>query len=105
MLVSLPFNKTDIPYILTFSILILLCIDIEEKQLEIKYKRIIDIIDQYSYALYLMQGVFICSFVDPIKKIISDWQVGLIVIVGTLLFTIIGHNYIEMPLQKVLKII
>ena len=91
-------------FFLLFSIIILLCVNCENKlNPNIYNKKIINYIDKYSYSLYLMQGILFCSFIDRINKNISSWQTGIIAILTTMIFTWIGHNIIEIPIKTIYK--
>lgn len=66
-------------------------------------RKIISYVDSHSYALYLMHCVFIYSFIRRIMKNIPVWETGVIIILGSIVATWLGHNLIEVPIRRVFK--
>ena len=113
---SLLFNILTIPlivikqyaevYLLLFSSITILCVSLEKSfKIGTKIESVISCIDKYSYSLYLMHGIVFCSFIDRIKNHAPHWLVGIIAIIGTIIATWTGYNYIELPLKKKFKAI
>lgn len=71
-----------------------------------KVQRVIDVLDEHSYALYLVHGAFFCSIIDRLKGFgffRPNWIVGMIAVVGSVIGTVLVHCFVEKPLQKLLK--
>lgn len=67
-------------------------------------QRVIDILDEYAYTLYLMHGVIFCSLIDRLNALgVSKILVATLAIVGTFFATWVIGKYIEKPIQKYLK--
>lgn len=67
--------------------------------------KVIDKLDEYTYTIYLMHGISI-GLIEVYKTYVPHgWFVGAIIIglVGTVLFSMIVHELIELPIQKKLK--
>ena len=68
---------------------------------KLRFVRIIDILDEHSYTLYLVHGIVFCGIIDKFN--INIYFRIAIAIFGTVFLTIIIHKFIEKPAQKVLK--
>ncbi|MBQ8598386.1 MAG: acyltransferase [Lachnospiraceae bacterium] len=90
--------------IILFSLLILCSMGIHIKNKTVR--KVIDKLDEYSYAVYLVHAVFI-EWVDRYKAytIDTDWRIGAIAIaiIGTTAGCILVHEFFEKPIQKLLK--
>lgn len=67
-----------------------------------RLQNIVSYIDAHSYALYLMHTTFNYSVVFRAMQWFTTWEVGMLVILGWLVATWIGHNLIEIPIQRML---
>ena len=93
-------NSTYV-YVSLFSCIILILVTMKEINLPGCFKKIINVLDKYSYTLYLMHGVIFCSILDRLNLFgVSKITIGLIAIVGTFLSTLIVGKFIEKPIQK-----
>lgn len=92
---------TIIVWVLIFGIL-----TVSTKSLEInKYylKKIIDVLDEYSYAIYLVHAVVI-EWYDRTKQIYGFWQhkavAFLLIILCTTIGVYVAHKAVELPIHK-----
>ena len=85
----------------------MICIGLEKEfLLPDKIQRIVDIVDEHTYTLYLVHGMVFCSLLDRLKANRFNTPrsvIGLIAIVGTFLGTVIIHRFFEKPIQKMLR--
>ena len=90
-------------YTFIFASIIILLMTIKNFSLSSRLKRIIDVIDKYSFTLYLVHGVVFYSIIDKLKLFnISKILIVVIAILGTIILTwIVGKN-IGKPLQELL---
>lgn len=94
----------QIPYVELLAIIIIVSTNIIIKASK-KTQKIIDILDEHSYTLYLVHGIVIyeiIGYLDECHIIISHKMIFLIAIVFTPLFTYLIHKYIEKPIQNYL---
>ncbi len=96
-------------FLFLFSSITILCINLENSFITNKKIQVaISVFDEYSYSLYLMHDIVFCSFIDRINNLFPRWQIGVVAMIGTIIATWIGHNYIEIPLKmifsKILKL-
>ncbi len=90
-------------YLTLFALMTLLSLELESQfALGRRSRLCIDYIDAHSYALYLMHGIVIYSFIRRIMKGIPCWETGIITILGALGATWIGHNLVEVPIKRLL---
>ncbi|MCI6580664.1 MAG: hypothetical protein MSH15_01530 [Oscillospiraceae bacterium] len=90
-------------YAVIFSIIIL-----STKQLKIQnyfIKRLIDVLDEYSYTIYLVHAVVIEWF-DRTKWSYFFWQYNkaisfLVIVLITLVGVVFVHNVVELPIRKI----
>ncbi len=71
-----------------------------------KINDLINIIDGYSYTLYLVHGIVFCSLIDRLRTKSFNMPItviGIIAIIGTFVTTIFIHKYFELPVQNYLK--
>ena len=61
-------------------------------------KKTLDMLDENSYALYLVHGIVFCSILDKFQ--LNEWVKAMIAIVLTIVLTISIHKFIEKPIQK-----
>lgn len=66
-----------------------------------KIKKILLVLDKYSYTIYLGHGLIFCGFID--KYSFSPAVVFGIAVCGTSLLVYSVYNFIEYPIQKFLK--
>lgn len=91
-------------YISIFSCIMLALVTIDDICLPNWCQKSIDVLDKYSYTLYLMHGVVFCSLIDRLKLFgVSNVIIAAIAIVGTIIATWIVGKFIETPIQNYLK--
>ncbi len=102
---SIILEKHSFTYIFVFASIILILNKMNDNfTLPIKLQKIIDVLDSYSYTLYLMHGVVFCSLLDRLNTLgISKVLIGIIAIIGTFFATWIVGKYIEKPTQNLLR--
>ncbi len=67
-------------------------------------QRIINILDKYSYTLYLAHGIIFCSVIKVLRLVeTSETIIAITAIFGTIIATWLVGKYIEKPIQKLLK--
>lgn len=85
----------------------MICIGLEhEVILSEKMQRVVDVIDEHSYTMYLVHGIVFCSLLDRLRADrfgVPRVIIGVIAIVGTFLGSVIVHRWIEKPLQQWVK--
>lgn len=97
------YQKFEWLYVFIFCCMILLLFKVKFK-LPNFLEKIIDVLDKYSYTLYLGHGVIFCGILDKLILLgTSRIIILLISIFGTILFTFIVGRYIEKPMQKFFK--
>lgn len=100
----LAIGKNMMTYVCLFSCMLLAMLQISDWKLPNWMQSVVDILDRYSYTLYLMHGVVFCSVVDRLPYIgASRSVIALIAVAGTFLATWIVGTYIEKPIQSVLR--
>lgn len=104
---SLPFlllNYYSEAYVLIFAgILSILVICVDSIKIPSKLKKIIIVLDKYSYSIYLMHGVVFCSILDRLNAIHTHKIIIVVVaILGTALSVFVVGKYVEKPLQSYL---
>lgn len=63
--------------------------------------RIVNVVDNHSYTLYLVHGIIFCGFID---KFNYPWLLRLyIALFGTFLATALIYRFFEVPIQKQLR--
>ena len=88
-------------YLMLFSLITVLCVSLEEKiRPSVMTRRIISYVDAHSYSLYLMHTAFIYCVIRRFLINNAPWEIGIILILGTIVFTWIGHNLIEVPIRR-----
>lgn len=66
-------------------------------------QRALNVLDKYSYTIYLMHGVVFCSVLDRLNIIgVSKIIIAIIAIVGSFIATFVVGKFIEHPIQKFL---
>ena len=67
-------------------------------------QNVLNVIDKYSYTIYLMHGVVFCSIVDRLNALgVSKILIAIVAIIGTFIATFIVGKFIERPIQNFLK--
>ncbi len=65
---------------------------------------IVNVLDKYSYTIYLIHGVVFCSILDRLNALdASKIIIAIIAIVGTLAATVFVGKFMEKPIQSFLK--
>jgi len=91
-----------INYYFVFAAIISILLE-NEIILSNKSQKIINKLDGYTYTMYLVHGIVFCSLIDklPMFQItLSNFKIGVIAIVLSIVGTIIVHDFIEKPIQK-----
>lgn len=97
-------NREAYVYVLMFASIMLVLISMEKLILPDILRKIIDILEKYSYTMYLMHGVIFCSIIDRINNLnISKIWIVVIAITGTICSTWVIGKFIEKPIQKFLR--
>ena len=87
-----------------FSCIMLALLGTDDLALPEWLQRIIDVLDKYSYTIYLMHGVVFCSLINRLVSLGTNKIIIVIVaILGTFLATFIVGKFIEKPIQRFLK--
>ncbi len=95
----------NISYALLFAIIIAAVID-KKISLPNKVQKIVNVLDEYSFSIYLVHGIVFCSFIDHTDLFqieLSRPIIASIAIVGTAIGTFVVHRFIEKPIQNYLK--
>ncbi len=91
-------------YDIIFPMIILVFTTIDNITLPTKMQSILNILDKYSYTVYLMHAVVFCSLLDRLKALeVSSVIIGILAFVGTFIATFVVGKFIEKPLQDYLK--
>lgn len=97
-------HKSEYAYIFIFACLIMILFSIDNIYLPEWLMNTINILDKYSYTLYLMHGVVFCSLIDRLNKLeVSKILVAVLAVFGTIIATRVVGKYIEKPIQNYLK--
>ena len=90
--------------LLLFGSIVILCAlsDGHAQKLSPRLKRIISVLDEHSFTLYLVHCLVLISFVDRMKSS-SNILRGIVAIAGTAIGTFAVHRYVEKPLQRMLS--
>ena len=97
-------NRQTYTYVAIFSTIILILTSIEHFCLPVWLQKTIDVLDSYSYTLYLMHGVVFCSLLDRLNLLDAPKIIiAVLAIIGTSLSTWIVGRYIEKPIQQWLR--
>ena len=97
-------GNTTLVYVFVFSCILLAMVGFDVLSLPKWLNKIINILDQYSYTLYLMHGVIFCSILDRLNALgVSKIIIVAVAIVGTFLATMIVGKLIEKPIQRFLR--
>ncbi len=97
-------GNTTYVYVLIFSSILIAMASYNSISLPNWLSKIIDVLDKYSYTLYLMHGVVFCSVLDRLNALgVSKIIIAAIAIIGTFVATVIVGKFIEKPIQKFLK--
>lgn len=67
-----------------------------------KIKTLIQIIDKYSYTIYLVQGIVFIGIIDKVPNL-KVWITASIGLFGTIALSYVIYNYVELPIQKFLS--
>ena len=95
----------EINYYYIFAVIISVLLEKEIKIKEIP-KKVINKLDEYTYTLYLAHGIVFCSIIDklPLFEIeLPKFVLGTLAIGVSIILTILIHDYIERPIQNILK--
>lgn len=65
-------------------------------------KVLIQIIDKYSYTIYLAQGIVFIGIIDKVPHM-KVWITASIGIFGTVVLSYVVYNFVELPIQKILS--
>ncbi len=91
-------------YISIFCIIILSICCVDKIVLPAPLQKTVDLVDSYSYTLYLMQGIIFCSLIDRLNNInVSTVVIAIVAVFGTLVSTCLVGRFVEKPLQKQLR--
>lgn len=85
---------------IAFALLVLSTMDFHYPNARIK--NAFQLLDKYSYTIYLAQGIVFCGIIDKmtgVPNVISF----VISVVGTFALSYLLFNYLESPLQKLLQ--
>lgn len=64
----------------------------------------VNVLDKYSYTIYLVHGVIFCSVIDRLSGLgVSKFIIIAIATLGTFAATVVVGKFIEKPVQKLLK--
>lgn len=84
---------------IAFSLLVLSTMDFHYSSE--KARKVMDVIDKYSYTVYLAQGIIFCGVIDKLQGV-PIFLVLIISVLGTALLSYGIYNYIESPVQHFL---
>lgn len=91
-------------YICLFSCVLLALRLIPNIILPEKIQKMVDVLDRYSYTLYLMHGVVFCSLIDRLVYMeIPKIYIAVLAVMGTGIATWIVGKYMEKPIQAILR--
>ncbi len=97
-------HQSEYAYVFIFACLILVLVSIDKINLPDWLQTIVNILDKYSYTLYLMHGVVFCSLIDRLNILgVSKILIAVLAIIGTVVATWFVGKYIEKPIQKLLE--
>lgn len=108
LLASLPFiilNSRDYAYVcLFFAILLVLLRSAQHIVLPSALSTLVDVLDKYSYTIYLVHGIIFCSILDRLIPLgVPRRYLALIAIAGTTVLTFLVGRFLEKPLQAFLR--
>lgn len=93
--------SSDYAYSFIFAIIFIAFNKLNIKAKNNLFTKIINVLDSYSFALYLGHGIIFCGIIDHLE--LSNLYNLLIAIFGTLTVTVILHNFIEKPCTSLLN--
>lgn len=100
-IIVMAITGAEIAYIIVLLLaLLLLAMKDADIYFSEKWAKIIDILDEHSYTLYLAQGIIFCGFVD--KLWIPMKYRAAVILLTTVLLTYLMHRFVEKPAQRVL---
>jgi len=97
-------GKLTYAYISLFSCVMLALVAAKDFHFPNWLQSTIDVLDKYSYTLYLMHGVVFCSLLDRLNALhVSKMIIAALAILGTFFATWFVGKFIEKPIQRYLK--
>ena len=97
-------EKKTYAYVAIFSSIILALTATDDVRLPKWLQSIVNVLDKYSYTIYLMHGVVFCSIIDRLNAIgVSKIIIAILAIIGTFVATFVVGKYVEKPIQSLLK--
>lgn len=108
LLASLPLivlDRKEAAYVCLFcALLVLLVRDSGRIVLPPPLNALLNVLDRYSYTIYLVHGIIFCSILDRIIPLgVSRWVIAFIAIAGTSVLTFLVGRFLEKPLQTYLR--
>ncbi len=97
-------GKTSYVYVSIFACVLLVMTATDSVSLPNRIQYTINVLDKYSYTLYLMHGVVFCSLLDRLNIIgVPSIIIAIVAIIGTFVATFVVGKFIEKPIQSFLK--
>ena len=84
---------------IAFSLLVLSTMDFHYSS--IRVRKVMNVVDKYSYTVYLAQGIIFCGVIDKASGLPKP-VVLIISVFGTALLSYGIYNYVESPIQHFL---
>lgn len=103
MISQLILNKVNATtYSCIFAIIIMVTCELEIKNL--KFQKIIDVLDRYSFVIYLVHAI-VMDAIDIINDTVglSQLQIILITFIGTTVVSFVVYHCVEVPTQKIMN--
>lgn len=86
--------------IVVFLALLLLAVNNVKIDFSGRTEKIINVLDEHSYTLYLAQGIIFCGLIDKVW-LLPKYRL-IVIIVTTIMLTYLMHRFIEKPAQRIL---
>ncbi len=91
-----------IVYTFVFAVMLLVLVPIGDTiKLPSPLQKLVNVLDKYSYTVYLIHGIVFCGIIDKIEVIRSSRiLVTVVAVLGTTILTWLVGRFLEKPLQR-----
>lgn len=94
------FELVEMQYAIIFCIIFIASNMLDFSKMPKKVSKIINLLDEYSYTLYLGHGIVFCGIIDKVNM--PKYLVACVAVFGTIIITFVLRKLIEKPAQKLL---